>query len=287
LGYKAFSTSRIYRQPRHLNLASEVPNKQPRSTFPSVRYVGPVLVGAAISTTSFITAAYIFDRNQQSLWEPLLARSREWSLFGTTEESLLAELWREKRILMVEKQKAMLDKLANTLDSMSLPIDVKRAVWMVGEKLSSMTESEKTLAGLIALNTLVFGCWQVPRLAPFMSKWFLHLPGSTRNITLLTSCFSHQEFFHFALNMVGLWSFGRIAHEHLGREQFVAMYLSVGVGANVVSHICSLALRHSRPLLPSLGASGAIYGLLASTAVLYPHSSISLIFLPMFPIKLG
>ena len=150
-----------------------------------------------------------------------------------------------------------------------------------------MTESEKTLSVLIALNSLVFIGWQIPRFIPFMSQWFLHLPGTKRNLTLLTSCFSHQEFFHFALNIVGLWSFGRVVHDTFGREQFLAMYLSAGVGANVVSHACSLALRNSRPLLPSLGASGAIYGLVASTAILHPNSSISLIFLPMIPIKLG
>ena len=189
--------------------------------------------------------------------------------------------------MLVEKRHNLLEGLARRLDNMNLPRDVKQAIWIVGEKLATMSEAEKTLAGIIAINTVVFACWQIPRLTPFMSKWFLHLPGSRQNITLLTSCFSHQEFFHFALNMVGLWSFGRVVHDTLGREQFVAMYLSAGIGANVVSHACSLALRNSRPLLPSLGASGAIYGLVASTAVLYPNSSISLIFLPMIPIKLG
>ncbi|KAI8369777.1 hypothetical protein EDC96DRAFT_552515 [Choanephora cucurbitarum] len=150
-----------------------------------------------------------------------------------------------------------------------------------------MTEAERTLAGLIGINTIVFALWQVPRLKPFMARWFLHLPGSRQNITLLTSCFSHQEFFHFTLNMVGLWSFGKVVHDALGQEQFLAAYLGAGVGANVVSHVASLALRRTRPLLPSLGASGAIYSLVASTAVMYPHSSISLIFLPMIPIQLG
>ncbi|KAL0143957.1 hypothetical protein V8B55DRAFT_1482164 [Mucor lusitanicus] len=232
--------------------------------------------------------ALLYQRNQQTLWDRLRQHSRQWSFFGTAnEESILSELWREKRDLLIEKRQRLLEGLARRLDDMSLPRDVKQAIWIVGEKLATMSEAEKTLTGLIAINTVVFACWQIPRLTPFMSKWFLHLPGSRQNITLLTSCFSHQEFFHFALNMVGLWSFGRVVHDTLGREQFVAMYLSAGIGANVVSHACSLALRNSRPLLPSLGASGAIYGLVASTAVLYPNSSISLIFLPMIPIKLG
>ncbi|ORX52388.1 rhomboid-domain-containing protein [Hesseltinella vesiculosa] len=172
-------------------------------------------------------------------------------------------------------------------DVYGLPESVKRAVLMVCNKYASMTESERTLAALVGINVLVFGAWQVPRWTPFMSRWFLHHPGGSHPITLVTSCFSHKEGLHLAFNMVGLWSFGGLMHDYLGREQFLAMYLSTGIGANMVSHTMSLALRHSRPLLPSLGASGALYGLLAGTAYLQPNASVSLIFLPMVPIKLG
>lgn len=293
---RSISTTLPRLKPRQINIQPSKPikveteplrsNWQPQ--FPHVRYVGPTLYGIALTSGIFFVAGTVFDRNQQTLWDRLKLHSRSWYFFGSAnDETILAELWREKRELLNERRLQILESLAQRLNSMSLPLDIKRSVWMVGEKIASMSEAEKTLAGLIAINTVVFGCWQIPRLAPFMSKWFLHLPGSRQNITLLTSCFSHQEFFHFALNMVGLWSFGRVVHDHLGREQFLAMYLGVGIGANMVSHVASLAVRHSRPLLPSLGASGAIYGLVASTAVLYPNSSISLIFLPMIPISLG
>ncbi|CAO3617849.1 unnamed protein product [Mucor hiemalis] len=272
------SNSTVIGKPRHippqpvLQTTIKAPPPPPqgwrnKSSFPHVRYTGPVVFGIALSATTFITAGIAFDRNQQTLWDRLRQQSRQWSFFGSTydKESILSALWKEKRDMMIEKRQALLESLAEKLDKLSLPQDVKRAIWMIGEKFATMSESEKTLAGLIALNTVVFACWQVPRLTPFMAN----------------------EFFHFALNMVGLWSFGRVVHDTLGREQFLAMYLSAGIGANVVSHVASLALRQSRPLLPSLGASGAIYGLVASTAVLHPNSSISLIFLPMIPIKLG
>lgn len=295
------SSSRVNAKPRHPTIQHTLQNTslpppppppptwRNQSSFPHVRYASPIMYGITLSAATFIIAGVSFDQNQQTLWDRLRKHSRQWSFFGSAqdEESMLAELWREKRELIFEKQHTFLDKLARKLEDMSIPQDIKRALWIVGEKFATMSESEKTLAGIIAINTVVFGCWQIPRLAPFMSKWFLHLPGSRQNITILTSCFSHQEFFHFALNMVGLWSFGRAIHDSLGREQFLALYLSAGMGANVVSHVSSLALRQSRPLLASLGASGAIYSLVASTAVLYPNSSISLIFLPMIPIKLG
>ncbi|CEG63947.1 hypothetical protein RMATCC62417_01010 [Rhizopus microsporus] len=296
------STTKIQYQPRlsrsisnQQNVTETVPpltanpplwSKQ-MTSFPHIRYISPALFGIAVSVSSFVTAAVIFDRNQQTLWDRFRKHGRQWSFFEVTEESMLRDLWREKRELIREKREILLEKLQEKLEKLILPLDVKRAFWMLGVKLATMTESEKTLSVLIALNSLVFIGWQIPRFMPFMSQWFLHLPGTKRNLTLLTSCFSHQEFFHFALNMVGLWSFGRVVHDTFGREQFLAMYLSAGVGANVVSHACSLALRNSRPLLPSLGASGAIYGLVASTAILHPNSSISLIFLPMIPIKLG
>ncbi|KAI8073899.1 hypothetical protein BC940DRAFT_231336 [Gongronella butleri] len=150
-----------------------------------------------------------------------------------------------------------------------------------------MSDAERTLAYLIGANCLVFGAWQVPRWTPFMSRWFLHHPGSGQSITLITSCFSHKEGLHLACNMIGLWSFGGLMHDYLGREQFLALYMTTGIGANMVSHTLSLALRNQRPLLPSLGASGAIYGLLSGTAYLQPNASIALVFLPMVPIKLG
>ncbi|KAI9478732.1 MAG: hypothetical protein EXX96DRAFT_572027 [Benjaminiella poitrasii] len=259
------------------------------SSYPHIRYASPITFGILFSAGTFVTAGIAFDRNQQTLWDRLRQHTHHWSFFGSAaEESVLAELWRQKRDLLIEKRHALLERLAEQLNNMAFfPQDVKRAIWIVGEKIASLSEAEKTLSSLIAINAVVFGCWQIPRLLPFMSKWFLHLPGGRKNVTMLTSCFSHQELFHFAFNMIGLWSFGRVVHDSLGREQLVAMYLGMGVGANVFSHTLSLIMRRSRPLLPSLGASGAIYGLVAATAVLYPNSSISLLFLPMIPIKLG
>ncbi|KAI9247823.1 hypothetical protein BY458DRAFT_526877 [Sporodiniella umbellata] len=259
---------------------------QPPFGFPRVRYLSPLVFGITTSAACFVTAAVIFDRNQQTLWDRLRKQTRQWSVFSS-EEKVLSDLWKEKKMLLMEKKQLLLKRLEHCLTVVSLPSEVKRAFWMLGAKIASMSESEKTLSTLIALNSIVFLGWKMPRLSLLMRQWFMHLPGSKHNITLLTSCFSHQEFFHFAVNMVGLWSFGRVVHDYFGREQFIAMYLSAGISANVVSHMCHLALRNSRPLCPSLGASGAIYGLVASTAVLHPNSSISLIFLPMIPIKLG
>ncbi|CAO3587329.1 unnamed protein product [Absidia cylindrospora] len=206
----------------------------------------------------------------------------------------MGDFWQAKQALMEEKRQEWKHRIDTVLQrwqqTYGLPEGLRRLGWMVTEKYASMTEADRTLAGLIGINILVFGAWQVPRWSSFMTRWFMHHPGTSggrRPVTLITSCFSHQEGLHLACNMVGLWSFGSLMHEYLGREQFLALYLSMGVGANMASHTMSLALRRLRPLLPSLGASGAIYGLLSGIAYMKPEASISLIFLPFYPIKLG
>ncbi|KAI8988497.1 hypothetical protein BDF20DRAFT_814507 [Mycotypha africana] len=162
---------------------------------------------------------------------------------------------------------------------------------MVGKRLSELSEAEKTVGVLLAINTVIFGLWQVPRLVPFMQRWFTHLPGGrggiNANITMVTSCFSHQTLMHYVFNMIGLWSFGTSVHEYLGREQFLATYLTFGVGASLISHVCQLPTRMTRLIVPSLGASGALYGIVAAYSVIRPDAAIALIFLPMVPIKLG
>jgi rhomboid-like protein len=149
-----------------------------------------------------------------------------------------------------------------------------------------MTEADKTISVLIAMNVLVFGAWRVPRLQPFMNRYFVHSPTSGRYITLLTSSFSQRQATHLALNMVGLWTIGPWIYDTLGREQFIALYLSLGVGSNTISHVAQLALYPHRPIIPSLGSSGAIYGLLSGTAVMYPESAVFIAFLPTVPIKI-
>lgn len=84
--------------------------------------------------------------------------------------------------------------------------------------------------------------------------------------------------------MIGLYSFGLALHQEMGREQFVAMYLSAGIGASAFSQVLGLALRRVRPVLPSLGASGGLYGIVAACAYLNPNMAIGLIFFPFVAI---
>ncbi|MER6305705.1 rhomboid family intramembrane serine protease [Streptomyces sp. NPDC001739] len=79
---------------------------------------------------------------------------------------------------------------------------------------------------------------------------------------LLTAMFLHQQVAHIAFNMLSLWWLGPPLEAALGRLRFTALYLLSGLGGSALSYL--LAAQNQ----PSLGASGAIFGLLGATAVL-------------------
>ncbi|XP_044059094.1 presenilins-associated rhomboid-like protein, mitochondrial isoform X1 [Siniperca chuatsi] len=144
----------------------------------------------------------------------------------------------------------------------------------------SLSEGQRTVTGIIAANAIVFCCWRVPSLQRSMIKYFTANPASkTLCSPMLLSTFSHFSFFHMAANMYVLWSFSTSAVSMLGREQFVAVYLSAGVVSSFVSYVCKMATGRFGP---SLGASGAIMTVLAAVCTKMPEAKLAIIFLPMF-----
>jgi membrane associated rhomboid family serine protease len=89
-------------------------------------------------------------------------------------------------------------------------------------------------------------------------------PGSFEPWRLLTSVFVHSTgfFFHVLLNMYTLWIFGQILESMLGRGRFLALYLLSGLAGS----LGVLFLAH--PLVPVVGASGAIFGLMGAFLVI-------------------
>lgn len=77
-----------------------------------------------------------------------------------------------------------------------------------------------------------------------------------------TAVFLHQAVTHIALNMLSLWWLGPSLEEALGRLRFLALYLLAGLGGSAVSFLLA------PPGQSSLGASGAIFGLLGAVGVL-------------------
>ncbi|MDT0453068.1 rhomboid family intramembrane serine protease [Streptomyces hesseae] len=79
---------------------------------------------------------------------------------------------------------------------------------------------------------------------------------------LLTAMFLHQQVMHIAFNMLSLWWLGPPLEAALGRVRYLALYLLAGLGGSALTYFVAA------PNQPSLGASGAIFGLLGATAVL-------------------
>jgi len=88
-------------------------------------------------------------------------------------------------------------------------------------------------------------------------------------LTLFTSMFMHGGFMHIAGNMLYLWIFGDNIEDRLGHVKFIIFYLLCGLIASA-THI----FFDPTSKIPSLGASGAIAGVLGAYLVLYPHQRI-------------
>lgn len=121
-----------------------------------------------------------------------------------------------------------------------------------------------SLLGLIGLipgigeqlnNQLLFAA---PYLYPNLSVY------SFEPWRLLTAVFVHGGFIHLALNMLALWMIGQSLEPMLGRARFLALYLISGLGGSVMAAILA-------PLTATVGASGAIFGMMAALLIIGRH----------------
>jgi membrane associated rhomboid family serine protease len=100
--------------------------------------------------------------------------------------------------------------------------------------------------------------------------------------TVLTSMFLHGGFMHIAGNMLFLWIFGNNVEDALGRAKFTLFYVTCGVAAATAQMGVAFAAGDASSLLvPMVGASGAIAGVLAAYMVLYPRAHV-LTLVPIF-----
>jgi membrane associated rhomboid family serine protease len=120
---------------------------------------------------------------------------------------------------------------------------------------------------------------------------------------IFTHMFSHSPtmFFHIIFNMLVLWMFGRVLENIWGPKRFLFFYIACGLGAAAL-HLGvqyfraeqlwqavqignqTEVMKYRGALAPALGASGAIMGIMAAFAYLFPNTELFLIPIP-FPIK--
>jgi membrane associated rhomboid family serine protease len=96
-------------------------------------------------------------------------------------------------------------------------------------------------------------------------------------LPMLTSMFLHGGWMHLLGNMLFLWVFGGGVEEALGHFQYVVFYLFCGVGAAIVHTVFNWGSR-----IPTVGASGAISGVMGAFIVLFPRARVTTLIPALF-----
>jgi membrane associated rhomboid family serine protease len=170
---------------------------------------------------------------------------------------------------------------------------------------------------LIIINVILFVAPQLLQL-DFTNMLALHFPKN-ENFGLwqyITHMFMHARFSHILFNMYGLWAFGSPLEQMWGRKKFLFFYFSAGLGAGLIYTLVNyyqfnaaletlvnsgisqneifelmnptkmyqntdLQKMNQLYNTPAVGASGAVYGVLAAFGLYFKDAKLALIFLPI------
>ena len=95
------------------------------------------------------------------------------------------------------------------------------------------------------------------------------IPGTGGYFTLVTSMFLHGGWMHVIGNMLYLWIFGNNIEDSMGHLRFILFYLITGLAA-AAAHLAF----NAASTVPTIGASGAVSGVLGAYLVLFPHARV-------------
>ena len=133
---------------------------------------------------------------------------------------------------------------------------------------------------ILLANVLVFIITLNPSLYYTISSLFALQSGEVFNNfqiwRLASYMFLHGDFWHIFFNMFVFWMFGRELEQEWGGREFLKYYFICGIGAGLLNILLTSA--------PTIGASGAIYGIMVAYALRYPNREIYIYFL--FPVKI-
>lgn len=144
-----------------------------------------------------------------------------------------------------------------------------------------MQKTTPIVLNLIIINSLVFVAQMVLDKTMNFTGWLaLYAYNSEffEPYQLVTHMFAHGGFFHILFNMYALWMFGAVLERVWGPKKFLIFYLVCGLAAGV-AQMFAMDVNGS-----AVGASGAIMGLLAAFAYLFPDTKFYILPFP-FPIK--
>lgn len=137
---------------------------------------------------------------------------------------------------------------------------------------------------LIIVNVLVFITQTILDAQYFITMKIALWPVNTelfKPYQIFTHMFAHGGWSHLLFNMFGLWMFGRVLENVWGPKRFLFFYLVCGLGA-AAAHLAMQYMQGGYG--PAVGASGAIMGIFAAFAYLFPNTELFIMFIPI-PIK--
>ena len=125
--------------------------------------------------------------------------------------------------------------------------------------------------GLIVVNVLAF-LYEMTLDERSLEAFILYfglVPAAFAWVAVLTSMFVHGGLLHVGGNMLFLWIFGDNVEDRMGHGRFIVFYLLCGAAAAFAQTAIT-----PDSLVPMVGASGAVAGVMGAYFVLYPHSRI-------------
>ncbi|KAK5582288.1 hypothetical protein RB653_003871 [Dictyostelium firmibasis] len=143
------------------------------------------------------------------------------------------------------------------------------------------TEKHLVIGSLIGANLIVFG---LLKNFHFFKRYGYHFFCSASSInkypaSIILSTFTHTEPFHLLFNMYALSSFGSAVYDHMGTRDFLLLYFLGGLVGTMGSLTFKLVTGAFE--IPSIGASGCIFSIIAPSVFLDSETRIGIMFLPV------
>jgi len=152
-----------------------------------------------------------------------------------------------------------------------------------------MVRVTEVVKQLIIINVVVFiAAKSLPQFVPALHMYPV-FSDNFRPYQLVTHFFMHFDTRHLLFNMMTLFFLGPMLEQALGSKRFLILYLVSALGSFLLVFGYDLIQYNQGTLYlnkASVGASGAIYGVLLGLAALFPNAKVNLIF-PPIPIKIG
>lgn len=105
--------------------------------------------------------------------------------------------------------------------------------------------------------------------------------GLFRLHQLITFMFTQVDLWHMFFNMFAVYMFGQVLEQYWGAKRFLTYYIVCGIGSGLIQLlVCYLTMSFA----PTIGASGAVFGILLAFGMLFPNTPLFIMFIPI-PIK--